>query len=374
MPDPNGFTPVSLSGQTCFQDDYHVRIKQSHYSLESGNGPVHNTTRIYTDSAITSRAALTIYTGDIINRDGSVHGIEENAYALPDFDIVIRFLYMVRWYDHPLYTWKELLIFRSLLDSVYGDSAPSLTTVKFGAAEFKRGHKSLGDYERSVHPNTATTDENIAKVHQMVLVDRRIKVRDSRGYEHVKKCVCHILNQHLGMRKLSARWMPRLLTLDQKRVRKNISNALLAQFRCNKSKFWSLLITVDETWIHHYTPETEGRTRGKWPHFKKKKILFQQDNAPSHTSVVGMAKIRELRFELRDHPPYSPDLAPSDFFLFHLLKIALGGQRISSNEEAVTSVNNYFAEKNAEYYLDGLQRREYHWEKCVELQGDYVEK
>ena len=58
------------------------------------------------------------------------------------------------------------------------------------------------------------------------------------------------------MRKLSARWVPRLLTVDQKRVRMNISNALLAQFRRNKSEFWRRLITVDETWIHHYTPET----------------------------------------------------------------------------------------------------------------------
>ena len=87
-----------------------------------------------------------------------------------------------------------------------------------------------------------------------------------------------------------------------------------------------------------------------------------------------MAKIHELRFELLDHPPYSSDLAPSDFFLFPDLKTALGGQRFSSNEEAITFVNNYFAEKNAEYYSDGLKRWEHRWEKCVELQGDYVEK
>ena len=51
------------------------------------------------------------------------------------------------------------------LDSVCGDSAPSFSTVKFWAAEFKRGRKSLGDDERSGRPKTtdATTDENIAK-------------------------------------------------------------------------------------------------------------------------------------------------------------------------------------------------------------------
>ena len=112
----------------------------------------------------------------------------------------------------------------------------------------------------------------------------------------------------------------------------------------------------------------------KRPHLQKKKILFHQDSAPSQTSAVAMAKIYELRFELLDHVPYSPDLATSDFFLFPHLKIVLGGHRFSSNEEAITFVNNYFAQKNAEYYLDGLRRWEHRWEKCVELQGDYVEK
>ncbi|CAK1601254.1 unnamed protein product [Parnassius mnemosyne] len=89
-----------------------------------------------------------------------------------------------------------------------------------------------------------------------------------------------------------------------------------------------------------------------------------------------MAKIHKLRFELLDHPPYSSDLAPRDLFYFTCLKISLGGQRFSSNEEAITYVNNYFAGKNAEYYLDGLEqdRWEHRWEKCVEVQGDYVQK
>ena len=54
--------------------------------------------------------------------------------------------------------------------------------------------------------------------------------------------------------------------------------------------------------------------------------------------------------------------------------IIIRPKHFSSNEEAITFVNNYFAEKNAEYYFDGLQRWKHRWEKCVELQGDYVEK
>ena len=98
------------------------------------------------------------------------------------------------------------------LDTVYGDNAPSFTTVKFWAAEFKRGRKSLGDDERSGRPKTATADDNIAKVHQMVLDDRRIKVREiAEVMKMSKERVCHILHQDLGMRKLSARWVPHLL-------------------------------------------------------------------------------------------------------------------------------------------------------------------
>ena len=79
------------------------------------------------------------------------------------------------------------------LDFVYGDSAPSFTTVKFWAAEFKHGRKSLGDDERSWHPKTATTDENIAKVHQMMLDDRRIKVREIAEVMNMSdERVCHI--------------------------------------------------------------------------------------------------------------------------------------------------------------------------------------
>ena len=72
--------------------------------------------------------------------------------------------------------------------------------------------------------------------------------------------------------------MPRLLTVDQKRVRMNISNALLAQFRRNKCEFWRRLITVDETWIHHYTPETKIQSK-QWiakgePAPKEQKTVF----------------------------------------------------------------------------------------------------
>ena len=51
-----------------------------------------------------------------------------------------------------------------------------------------------------------------------------------------------------------------------------------------------------------------------------------------------MGKLRDLHYELLEHPPYSPDLAPSDFYLFPKLKLFLAGQRFSSNQEPIAAV------------------------------------
>ncbi|GFV52335.1 HTH_48 domain-containing protein [Trichonephila clavipes] len=76
-------------------------------------------------------------------------------------------------------------------------SAPSFTTLKIWGVEFKRGRKSLGDDKHSGRPNTATTEENIAKIPQMVLDDRRIKVREIAEVMNMSKenslPICHLL-------------------------------------------------------------------------------------------------------------------------------------------------------------------------------------
>ena len=61
---------------------------------------------------------------------------------------------------------------------IYGDSSPSFPTIKKWAAEFKRGRTSLEDDPREGRPKSATTPEIIEQVHDMVLDDRRVKVRE----------------------------------------------------------------------------------------------------------------------------------------------------------------------------------------------------
>jgi histone-lysine N-methyltransferase SETMAR len=95
---------------------------------------------------------------------------------------------------------------------------------------------------------------------------------------------------------------------------------------------------------------------------------------PTHKSVLAMEKLRDLHYELFEHLPYSPDLAPSDFSLFPKLKLFLARQRFFSNQEAITAVEGYFADLTKNHYRNGIMALEHRWNKCISLKEDYVEK
>jgi histone-lysine N-methyltransferase SETMAR len=107
---------------------------------------------------------------------------------------------------------------------------------------------------------------------------------------------------------------------------------------------------------------------------QKKKFTFHQDNAPAHTSVLAIGKLRDLHYEFLRHPPYSPYLALFDFCLFQKPKLFLAGQRFSSNQEAIAAVEGYFADLTKNQYRDGIMALEHRWNKRISLKGDYVGK
>ena len=107
---------------------------------------------------------------------------------------------------------------------------------------------------------------------------------------------------------------------------------------------------------------------------KKKKVLFHQDKAPCHKSLTTMAKLNELSFELLPQPPYSPDLAPSDYYLFADLKKMLQRKKFYSNEEVNTEANAYFEGKDKSFYKKGIEMLEKSWTDCVAFEEDYIDE
>ena len=105
-----------------------------------------------------------------------------------------------------------------------------------------------------------------------------------------------------------------------------------------------------------------------------KGVLLQKDNARVHTCKVAMDAEERNGYELIPNPAYSPDLAPSDFFLFPNLKKDIRGLHFRSDEEVVTAVEQWVNGKDPDFFSSGLMALEHCWSKCITLEGNYIEK
>jgi transposase len=89
-------------------------------------------------------------------------------------------------------------------------------------------------------------------------------------------------------------------------------------------------------------------------------IVLIHDIARPHTARLTQTLLRdEFHWDPFDHPPYSPDLAPSDFHLFLKMKEHLAGQRHADDEDL--------------RHEEGISKLVSRYDKCLNVQGDYVE-
>ena len=71
---------------------------------------------------------------------------------------------------------------------------------------------------------------------------------------------------------------------------------------------------------------------------------------------------------------YSPDLAPSDYFLFPNLKKDIRGRHFRSKEEVVAAIEEWVRDKDPGFFSSGLMALEHCWSNCIILEGNYIEK
>ena len=82
----------------------------------------------------------------------------------------------------------------------------------------------------------------------------------------------------------------------------------------------------------------------------RKRIIFHQDNTRLHVSLIARQKLLQLGWEALIHPPYSPDIAPSDFHLFRSLQDSLNGKNFSSLEDCKRHLGQFFAQKDKKFW------------------------
>lgn len=323
------------------------------------------------------------------------------------------------------------------LKEAFGSCAPARSTISKWFGRFSEGEETLDDEERSGRPTSQQTDENVEHVWEVVRSDRRVSFDELENQTSLSRGTLHrILHDQLHLSKVSARWVPRLLTEEQKDARVMNSAICLYLMRDYGDQFWNRFITADETPLPHYMPESKRQCMqwikpgerppvhaksapsiGKFqvtvfwdcdgiihvdfcpprqtinaeyysnllqtvhkllprkrPGKTRRVPLFLQDNARVHTANKSMETIREIGWQLLPHPAYSPDLAPSDYHLFGPMKEPLRGVRFKDQNEIERAVKDSLSRFPTEWFREGIQKLEKRWTKCLELEGDYVEK
>ena len=131
-----------------------------------------------------------------------------------EYRTVIKFLNMQR--KSPSAIFEEIF-------SVYQEECPSYAsneTVKYWVRKFKSGFLFIHDSPRERRPNFVVTEDSVCQVKTLVQEDRRVTVKQLAAITKMSVVSIEtILHDHLHMSKVSARWVPRLLTPNQKEQR-----------------------------------------------------------------------------------------------------------------------------------------------------------
>ena len=326
------------------------------------------------------------------------------------------------------------------MKEVLNDNAPSQSMVAKWHAEFKRGRQSITDDPRSGRPPFSHNPDTIHSITDMIQRDHCISIRNIANRVDLSIGTIHsIIHDQLGLKKFKAKWIPKMLSEDQMRIRVETSKRMFDLYMSNPEDFHARLVTGDETWIYYHDPLTVNEA-AEWRHkdspkpkvprlgnpcpkskskvmlsifwdskgsllldylpknttvtgayyadlmtrlrdsiktnrrgMLKKIPLLLHDNAPSHKSHIAQEAIRNCGFKQAEHPPYSPDLAPSDFYLFPIAKQALRGKSFDEDDALESCFEDWLDAQDKKFFHHGIEKLKDRWLKCIELKGNYVE-
>lgn len=312
-----------------------------------------------------------------------------------------------------------------------GPNAVSKSTVEYWLREFRFGRQELKDEDRSGRPSTSTTIDNIAVVQELIRANPRVTFDELENETRISRGSLHrILHDHLMVHKVMSRFIPHKLTAEQKQTRVDICKENLKLFKNYGARVVERIVTGDETYVYYYDAPTRSETKmwifedeeppevvkrnrtvskvlyavffrcsglvkavklegqksvtALWytteclpkvfRDTEKKGLLLLHDNASSHTAKLTMEFLRENHIKIIPHPPYSPDLAMCDFWLFSGLKSKLRGRSFDSEDEIDTAVFDYFNSIPESGWREAFNMWKKRMERCIEVDGEYFER
>ena len=271
---------------------------------------------------------------------------------------------------------------------------------------------------------------------EMVMNDRRIAIREVADDVGISIGSCHeIFSNVLGMKRVTAKFVPKLFNFEQKQRRIEVAQESLNEVN-DDAELLKCIITGDETWVYGYDFKTKSQS-SQWRHsgsprpkkarqvrsnvkvmltvffyfneivhheflprgqtvnkkyylqvqrrsrqairkkrpdlWKNNSWLLHHDNAPAHTSLLVRPFLAKNNTVTMPQPPYSPDMAPCDFFLFPKIKKTLKGRRFTAIYDIKSaSLKQLKAIPKIEFekcFEDWKKR----WHKCTIYNRDYFE-
>lgn len=128
------------------------------------------------------------------------------------------------------------------LKAQFGEECLSKTRVYSWAKEFREGRDRVENQPHSRRPRTSVTSENVEKVEQLILDNRRITIREiSEEVAISVGSVEEIVRKELQFSKVSARWVPRILTTEQREKRVEACQDLLQRYEEGDSFLESII-------------------------------------------------------------------------------------------------------------------------------------
>ncbi|CAI6344606.1 unnamed protein product [Macrosiphum euphorbiae] len=323
-----------------------------------------------------------------------------------------------------------------MIKKAFEDEAMSRSKTFEWHKRFIEGREDINDDSRAGRPSTSRNVEMVAKVRKIIRSDRRMTIRELSTECNISFGSCQtILTEDLGMRRVCAKMVPKLLSQDQKNHRIEVCQNLKERTQ-NDPGFIKNVITGDETWVYGYDIETKrqssqwksvtsprpkkarqvrsnvktmlitffdikgliyyefvptGQTvnqtyykevliklrekiRKKRPdQFQNRSWLLHHDNAPAHSALSIREFLADKQIPVVPHPPYSPDLAPCDFFLFPKIKTDLKGQRFDDIETIKKNAVDQLKQLKVEDFQHCFKKWQERWDKCITSGGEYFE-
>jgi histone-lysine N-methyltransferase SETMAR len=246
------------------------------------------------------------------------------------------------------------------------------------AADLQTSHQTV---IRHLHKMGKSPKSPTTVPHELTENQKNRRVSDCRALQHKYKrgglnriLTCDEKWVLYDNRKAGKQWLgrnnPGVLKPKPELHQKKLM--LSVWWMCDGPVYWELLPRGQTITANHYCQQLDKvQQKLMEKGVDTSQIFFHQDNARPHTSQQTLAKIEELGWTKINQPPYSPDIAPSDYHLFRSMDHFLRDRHFTENDQVRAALEDFFRSKPSKFYTDGIRSMREKWKKVIGNNGNY---